>query len=312
MKIKLYRLWALCLVSVLLLSLSAACTSPPEKATSPAIEVTDQLGRTVKLDTIPQKIISLAPSNTEIAFALGLGDKLVGVTEYCDYPEAAKDKPKIGGYSTVDIEKVVSIHPDLILATEYHKAEVIPALERVGLTVLTLDPKTVDEVLEAITLVGKCTSKEDEAYQLVTEIENRVNAITEKTAGLAEAEKLWVFYIVYHDPLMTVGSDTLIHELIVKAGGINIAQDLTGDYPTMGLEAVIAANPQVIVANYGHGTAADAPLQFAQNEPRLADVDARVNNQVYGIDANLTSRPGPRIVQGLEQMAKFIHPELFP
>jgi iron complex transport system substrate-binding protein len=110
---------------------------------------------------------------------------------------------------------------------------------------------------------------------------------------------------------MTVGSDTLIHELIVKAGGINIAQDLTGDYPTIGLEAVVAANPQVIAASYGHGTAADMPLQFAQNEPRLADVDARVNNQVYGIDANLISRPGPRIADGLELLAKMIHPEIF-
>jgi len=206
---------------------------------------------------------------------------------------------------------VVEIQPDLVLATEYHKAEVIPGLERLGLTVLTLDPRNLDEVLEAITLAGKCTGKEDEASQLVTEMENRVNAITEKTAGLAEAERPWVFYIVYRDPLMTVGSDTLIHELIVKAGGINIAQDLTGDYPTIGLEAVIAANPQVIVASYGHGSVEDLPLHFALTEPRLSDVDARVSNQIYGIDPDLISRPGPRIADGLELLAKMIHPEIF-
>lgn len=299
------------LVSVMLVGLIVACALPAEEAVLFPIEVTDQLGRVVKLDKIPERIISLAPSNTEIVYALGLEDKLVGVTEYCDYPEAAKDKPKIGGYKTVDIERVVEIQPDLTLATEYHKAEVIPELERLGLTVLTLDPRSLDEVPEAITLVGKCTGKEDEASQLVTEMENRVNAITEKTAGLAEAERPWVFYIVYRDPLMTVGSDTLTHELIVKAGGINIAQDLTGDYPTIGLEAVIAANPQVIVASYGHGSVEDLPIQFALTEPRLSDVDARVNNQVYGIDTNLGSRPGLRIVDGLELLAKMIHPEIF-
>ena len=320
MKVKWQTTAMLFVAVVVIIGLLASCTSSAgEEPTAPHVEgaafpleIVDQADRIVRVEKLPEKIISLAPSNTEILYALGLEDRLVGVTEYCDYPEAAKDKPKIGGFKTVDIERVVEIQPDLILATDYHKAEVIPELERLGLTALILDPRNLDEVLEALTLTGKCTGKEDEASQLVTEIESRINAITEKTAGLAEAEKLWVFYIVYHDPLMTVGSDTLIHELIVKAGGINIAQDLTGDYPTMGLEAVIAANPQVIVANYGHGTAADAPLQFAQNEPRLADVDARVNNQVYGIDANLTSRPGPRIVQGLEQVAKFIHPELFP
>jgi len=307
------KLGVLYLVSVMLVGLivACACALPAEEAVLFPIEVTDQLGRVVKLEKIPERIISLAPSNTEIVYALGLEDKLVGVTEYCDYPEAAKDKPKIGGYKTVDIERVVEIQPDLVLATDYHKAEVIPGLERLGLTVLALDPRSLDEVLEAITLAGKCTGKEDEASQLVTEMENRVNAITEKTAGLAEAKKLWVFYIVCHDPLMTVGSDTLIHELIVKAGGINIAQDLTGDYPTIGLETIIATNPEVMIAGTGHGSNADVPLQFAQNEPRLADVDARVSNQIYGIDADLISRPGPRIVDGLELLAKMIHPEIF-
>ena len=311
MKSKLCRVVVFCLVPVVISSLFAACTVPTDKAVSYPIEIVDQLGRTVKLDRTPQRIISLAPSTTEILFALGLADKLVGVTEYCDYPEAAKDKPKIGGYKTVDIERVVEIQPDLILATGYHEAEVIPKLEKLGLTVLTLDPRSLDETLEAITLAGKCTGKEDEAYQLVTEMEKRVNAITEKTSGLSASARPRVFYIVYRDPLMTVGSDTLTHELIVKAGGINIAQDLTGDYPTIGLEAVIAANPQVIVASYGHGSVEDLPLQFALTEPRLSDVDARVNNQVYGIDTNLGSRPGLRIVEGLELLAKMIHPEIF-
>jgi len=271
----------------------------------------DQTGRMVRIEKVPQKIISLAPSNTEILYALHLSDRLVGVTEYCDYPEAAKDKPKIGEFSTIDIEKVVEIQPDLILATNIHKDEVVPQLERLGLTVLTLDPKTIDEVLEAINLIGKFTGKKEEASQLVTEMRNRIKAITDKTDNLPETQRLRVFYILWHEPLMTVGSETRIHELIVKAGGINIAQDLAGDYPTISLEAVILANPQVIIAGSGHGTGENLPFQFALTEPRLKDVDAHRNDRVYAIDADLASRPGPRIVDALEKFAEFIHPELF-
>ena len=318
MRGKLCQLGGLYLISLMLLSLLVACTSAPtEKPESPVgvptfpVEMTDQAGRVVRIEKIPEKIISLAPSNTEIVYALGLEDRLVGVTEYCDYPEVAKEKPLIGGFSTVDIEKVVVIQPDLILATNIHKDEVLPQLERLGLTVLTLDPKTVDEILEAINLIGQCTGKKEEASHLVTEMKNRIKAVTDKTSALPEAQRLRVFYILWHDPLMTVSAETRIHELIVKAGGMNIAQDLEGGYPTMSLEAVLMANPQVIIAGSGHGTGENLPFQFALTEPRLAEVEARRNDRVYEIDADLTSRPAPRIVDGLEKLAEFIHPELF-
>jgi iron complex transport system substrate-binding protein len=308
----------LCLISLMLLSLLVACTTAPtEEPESPVgvltfpVEMTDQAGRVVRVEKMPEKIISLAPSNTEIVYALGLEDRLVGVTEYCDYPEAAKEKPLIGGFSTVDIEKVVAIQPDLILATNIHKDEVLPQLERLGLTVLTLDPKTVDEILEAINLIGWFTGKKEEASHLVTEMDNRIKAVTDKTLALSEAQRPAIFYILWHDPLKTVSAETRIHELIVKAGGMNIAQDLEGDYPTMSLEAVLMANPQVIIACSGHGTGENLPFQFALTEPRLAEVDARRNDRVYEIDADLTSRPAPRIVDGLEKLAEFIHPELF-
>jgi iron complex transport system substrate-binding protein len=306
------------LVSILLLSLIWACIpapaqepAPPVEASSFPLELTDQAGRVVRIERMPEKIVSLAPGNTEIVYALGLEDRLVGVTEYDDYPEAAKEKPKIGGFSTVDIEKVVEIQPDLILAANIHRKEVIPELERLGLTVLTLDPKTIDEVLEAINLIGRFTDKVEEASRLTSEMEARVKAVTDKTAALSEAERPRVFYILWHDPLRTVSARTRIHELIVKAGGVNIAADLEGSYPAISLEAVIMANPQVIIAGRGHGSSQGAPFQFALTEPRLADVDARQNGRVYEIDSNLTNRPGPRIVDGLEKLAEFIHPELF-
>jgi len=318
MRGKLGRLGGLCLVFVMLLSLILACTSSPTEKLAPPVgaspfpvEMTDQAGRIVSIEKMPEKIISLAPGNTEILYALGLEDRLVGVTEYCDYPEAAKQKPQIGGFSTVDIERIVEIQADLILAANIHKGEVIPQLERLGFTVLALDPKTLDEVLEAINLIGRFTGKTEEAARLTTEMDSRIKAITDKTAALPEAQRPTVFYILWHDPLMTVGRETRIHELIAKAGGKNIAGDLADEYPKLSLEAVIMANPQVIIAGSGHGTSQDVPLQFALTEPRLAGVAARQNGRIYEIDSDLTSRPGPRIVDGLEKLAEFIHPELF-
>ncbi len=310
-KSKLRRLATLCLVLAILASLIVACAPPAEEAPTFLLEVTDQAGRVVKLEKIPERIVSLAPSNTEILFALDLGDKVVGVTEYCNYPEAAKDKPKIGGFSTVDLEKVVFIEPDLILATNIHRDNITPALERLDLTVLTLDPRTLGEVLEAIILIGECTGKQEAASQLVTEMKNRIKTVTDKTDNLPQAQRPRVFYVMWHEPLMTVGSHTRIHELIGLAGGVNIAQDLGEGYPTISLEAVIQANPQVIIAGSGMGEGADLPFQYASTEPRLKDTDARINHRVYEIYTDLVGRPGPRIVEALEQLAEMIHPELF-
>ena len=302
----------------LLLLFLAACTPPPNEEPAPPaggssfpMEVIDQANRTVSINQPPEKIVSLAPSNTEIIYALGLEDRLFGVTEYCDYPEAAKQKPQIGGFNTVDIERVVEIQPDLILASNIHRDEVVPQLERLGLTVVVLDPWTIDEVLESINLVGRITGKVDEASHLTADMERRIRTVTDKTAALTDSQRPKVLYIVWHDPLMTVSSETRIHELIVKAGGVNIASDLEGGYPTISLEAVIMANPDVIIAGSEHGSGEDVPMQFALTEPRLAEVAARKNGRVYEVDSDLTSRPGPRIADGLERMAELIHPELF-
>jgi len=318
MKITWRRMVMLSIILVVILGLLVTCTpSATEEPTAPyngkaafPLEIIDQAGRTVRVDKLPEKIISLAPSNTEILYALGLEDRVVGVTEYCDYPEAARQKPQIGGYSTVDVERVVAIQPDLILAASLHQDEVVPRLEGLNLTVLVLAPRTIGEVLDAISLVGAVAGKAEEATNLTAEMEGRIKAVTDKTA-LPEEQRPRVLYVLWHDPLMTVGSEARIHELIERAGGINIAQDLTDEYPKISLEAVIMANPQVIIAGSGHGSGQDIPVQFALAEPRLSEVEARLNNRVYEIDSDLTSRPGPRIVDGLEKLAEFIHPELF-
>lgn len=318
MKNKLGKLVAFCLGLVLGLSLFAACAAPAEKTTpSPAaptsaapfpIEITDQLGRGVRLNKVPQRIISIAPSNTEILFALGLGDRVVGVDQYSDYPAEAKTKASVGGYSKPSIEKIVALYPDLILAASIHQAEVIPVLEKLGFTVVALDPRTVDEVLESITLVAKITGKQSEATQVVTGLSDRIKTVTDKTVNLAAATKPRVFYVVWYDPLMSSGNGTFQADLIQKAGGNNIAQGLSG-WTTISLEAVITANPEVMIA--GDMSEGGANFQFIKTEPRLASTAARKNGLVFTVNSDVASRPGPRIVDALEEFAKFIHPELF-
>jgi len=310
MKNALKKLGAICLAVALFAFLVTSCAKAPENTTPAPAQITDQLGRAVTINAIPQRIVSLAPSNTEILFALGLGDRIVGVTDYCTYPPEAKKKPSIGGFSTPNIEEVIAKNPDLILAGDIHKDKVIPQLESKGLTVIALNPKTIDEVLAAITLVGKVTGAEKEAASLVTDMKGRIKAITDKTDNLTEAQKQRVLEIVWHDPLMAAGAGTLHDEIIGKAGGINIAHNLT-DYADISLEAVIAANPEVMIADVGMGEGEDLPFQFLMSEPRLKETDARKNNRIYSINVELVSHPGPRTVTALEQIAKLIHPELF-
>ncbi len=310
MKTKLCRVVVFCLVLVAILSLFAACTAPADEVAPSPIEITDQLGRVVKLEKIPEKIISLAPSNTEILFALGLGDKVVAVTDYCDYPPEAKEKPSIGGFTTPNIEEVVALSPDLILATSIHEKRIIPQLEEKGIAVFALAPETLDEVLASIKLVGEVTGKEEEASRLVAQMQNRIKAITDKTNNLPEDKRPVVFYLTWHDPLKTSGLGTLHHELIQKAGGRNIFPEIIGTQ-SVDLELLVARDPQVMIAGTGMGSGEDKTFQYLKTESRLQNTEAGKNGRIYKINIDLTGRAGPRIVDGLEQFAKCIHPEIF-
>jgi len=314
MRNRVLSLAAICLVALVLAV--GGCTTKVGNTAVPAgsgfpLQLIDQGGDNVTISKLPERIISLAPSNTEIIYALGLGDKLVAGTEYDDYPEEARSKPKIGGYTNVDIEKVVSFQPDLVVAADAHWNTVTPELKRLGITVITLYPESLDGVMASIELVGRATGTEDKASELVSEMRARIKAVTDKTDALPASQRPGVLYVLWHDPLMTVGPHTIISEMITKAGGSNIAAGLDSDYPTMNLEAVISANPGVIVADGGHGDAISLPYDFAQNEPRLAAVDARQNGRIYQIDSDIVTIPGPRIVDGLEEMARLLHPEIF-
>ncbi len=302
-------------VSVLLLLVILSITTftscnGTSTATTGLVTITDDLGRMVTLTSNnPQRIVSLAPSNTEILFALGLGDRIVGVTEYCNYPEEAKSKPKIGGYSDPNIEALVAAKPDLILGTEAQSEAVYAQIESKGLPIIGIYPRSINDILSSITMIGKITGKEKEAAKLTESMEKRIHSVIDKTNDLSADMKLRTFYIVWNDPLMSAGKGTFINELIEKAGGTNIFANLEY-YPVVSLEDVLMANPQVIIAGSGMGEGADLPLQFALMEDRLEETDARKNERVYSVNTDIVGRPGPRIVDALEDFLAAIHPEL--
>lgn len=305
------KLGLICLAAILFSGLLVSCGAQETPTPTTSLTITDQLGRTVTLETTnPQRIVSLAPANTEILFALGLGERIVGVTDYSDYPPEAALIPNIGRYDTPNIEQILAVNPDLILADSIHKAEIIPQLESHGLTVVTLAPANFDQIFASIRMVGEITGTEDKADELLNDMRERVAAITDKTKDLSESERVSVFYLVWHDPLMTSGGDTLINEMIEMSGGKNLFEEVSGA-AIVELEELIARNPQVIIAGVGMGIDVEITMQFFETEPRLNDTDAIKNGRVYGIHLDISGRTGPRIVEGLEAFARSIHPELF-
>ena len=286
-------------VTLLSLILIATACSPGQQ--TPPQYVFDDLGRLVAINGTPHRIISLAPSNTEILFALGLGDKVVGVTDWCDYPPEAQQKEKVGGYSDPDIEKIVALNPDLILAGYGNPIELINGLEALGLTVFGIKTVDLDDLLNDIRRVGEITDKELEAQALTSEMENNIKAITDVTSELEERPR--VFYLLWYDPIWTAGSGTFIHELIEKAGGVNICQNLTG-YPEISLEYVLASDPEIIITSQWC-------YDWAVNATELASTNASQTGRIYTCNDDLVQRPGPRLVEGLQWFAHFIHPEIF-
>jgi len=288
--------WFLVLLSIVLVL--TACSPTGQ---TPTQYVFDDLGRLVAINGTPQRIVSLAPSNTEILFALGVGEKVVGVTDWCDYPSEALEKEKVGSYDTPDVEKIVALNPDLVLVAYGTTMDVINNLVGLGLTVFGIKTTDLDDLLDDIRTVGNITGEKVEALALTSEMESRIEAVTDETSELEERPS--VFYIVWHDPLWTAGSETFIHELIEKGGGVNMCQNITG-YTTISIEEVVARNPEVIIAS-------EWSFEWAMNETSLNSTDARQNGRIYQGDDDLVQRPGPRLVEGLEWFAYFIHPEIF-
>ena len=273
------------------------------------LTITDDLGRQVTVSREPVRIVSLAPTQTEVLFALGLGDRVVGVTEFCDYPPEAKAKPKVGGFSTPNPELVVAAQPDLVLAGVIQK-DFIHQFEEAGLTVVALESPDLASTLERIRLVGRLTGAVEAAEKLTASMQQRIDQVTAKVAGLSEAEKPTVFFEIWPDPLTTGGAGSFLNSLIEVAGGRNIAGDVDQDWLTFSPEMILATNPQVIIFSH-HGVSNQTVEQIKARKGWENFAAIKQDRVGYIEDQNLVVRSGPRVVDGLEQIARFLHPDLF-
>lgn len=292
-----------------------SCKPAEKKMTEPTIgktlfplTVKDEAGRKVTIKKRPERIISIAPSNTEILFALGLAKNVVGVDDFSDYPKAAQNKEKIGGFSKPNIEKIIALKPDLVLTTGGVQKAAVQELEKLGITAFVLDSNKVRDVIEAIRKVGKITGRSEAAQKLAQEMEDEIEKITSKTDKLKEEERLKVFYELYREPLMSAGPGTFVDDMITLAGGKNIAAQGQEEYPQFSLEILLQEDPPVYLA--ASGSMSDAG--DIKKRPGWENLNAVKEEKVYVIEENLVNRPGPRIVEGLKEIARAIHPELFP
>ncbi|MGB9597491.1 MAG: ABC transporter substrate-binding protein [Candidatus Poribacteria bacterium] len=283
-----------------------ACGKKLEKKET--IPYTDFVGRQVNIPKTVQRIVSMAPNVTEMLFAIGLDNEIVGVTEFCNYPESAKDKAKIGGYYNPNIEVILSLKPDLIVATpDGYSKERIEKLNKSGIPIFIVNPQKIDDVLDSMLVLGKITGKEEYSKQVVDSLKNRVKVIRDKVSKIPISKRPKVFYEIGQDPLVTVGPGNFVNDLIKTAGGINIAEDAPNSWPIYSVEAIITKNPDIILTAPPTMTSSDKNEFERWNKYRT--ISAVINNRIYAVDPDILLRSGPRIFDGLEKLYSLFHQE---
>lgn len=279
-------------------------------------DLVDDMGYSLTLTEPPERIVSLSPGNTEILFAIGAGDKVVGVTDYCDYPYnftawvEAGNMTSIGNFWQPSIEPIVDLDPDLVLAST-GSLEAADNLRNLGINVLVIDPKIFDEVFDDITLLGRATNNVAKASEVVNEMTAKLDDIASQISDASSTPT--VYYEVWYEPLQSVGPETFIDEMITLAGGENIFHDATTSWPQISSESVIDKNPDVLVfpdMYMGVGNFYDT-IETVASRSGWDVITAVQNDALYEIDADITSRGGPRIVDAVEAFAQAIHPEIF-
>ncbi|WP_165000266.1 ABC transporter substrate-binding protein [Anaerophilus nitritogenes] len=304
------------MVFLLIFSMVVGCTQEEQhenleenlKTPTPyPMEITDGDGKNLVIEQEPQKIVSLSPSHTEILYGLGLGEKIVGVTNYCDYPKEATTKTKIGDAFTVNIEKIIELQPNVVLNYWPMGDEIKKKLEEAGIVIVTYAPESINQIENAIKGIGKITNQEESADQMVLDIDNKKKEIQDKVKN---ADRPKVFYeIEYSQALWTAGEGSFIDELITIGGGENVAKDIKDPYAQYSIESLVEKNPQIYITNTSNMK--EKKTSDIKERPGFENIDAIKNNKIEIVDENLLSRPSQRVKDALEVMAKAIHPELF-
>ena len=265
----------------------------------------DDLGRKLYLAKYPKRIVSLAPSITEILFALGLNEEIVGVTEFCDYPPQALEKPKVG-YSQPNLESIVALQPDLLLAPKsFIRVDLLQKIEQLKIPAFVLEPHTVEEIMAHIQTLGRMVGRSQEGNRQTAELRKEVSTLTVKLDGLPKPTML---YVLNSEPLITVGPGSFIHHLIELAGGRNAAGEASTSYPRLTMEEVLRQNPDFLV--FPVGRFEGIPQAEQERWKRWKTLKAVRDDHLFQVQSDLLNRPGPRIIEGLKQLVNILHPEV--
>ena len=281
------------------------------------IPMTDATGTTVTLVDTPRRIVSLMPSNTELLFAVGAGNSVVGISNYCDYPPEVKMIEKVGDITTMSLEKIVSLAPDLVLASKGNSSDLIEGLRALDVPVFVLNPQTIEEMIESIAIVGKLSGKSETAARLLADSINRLSVITEHISNLEEHDRPTVFVgSPFRDENWTPGPGTFISGVIRHAGGRNAADNVkAGSWAVYSLEDIILKDPAVLVSTLRpNQNAVDVKIEFLKRAKELngwRNLDAVRNERVVLLPENWLVRPTTRILHAIEILAAALHPHLF-
>lgn len=283
---------------LLCLAATLSCTAgKSESLPAPARIVTDDLGRIVKLPQRIQRIVSLAPSATEMVFAAGAGDRLVGVTTYCNFPEGAKAIEKIGDTQTPNIERIIALKPDVVFVSTASQLETFfRTLEQQNIAVYVTDPKGIDGVTANLRTLGALFGTPATANALAETLQQRAAAVDERVKNTSKPK---VFVQISNEPLFTIGKEAFLTEVVARAGGESATKDVTTGFPKLSKETASAMAPEVFILSDSEDNR--EPNDVFSNSPAVK------NGRVYKINADIISRPGPRLVDALEQIAGFLH-----
>lgn len=269
------------------------------------VTLKDEVEREVTFPFPPKRIVSLAPNITEILFSLGLDEEVVGVSIHCNYPEKVRGKVRVGSYINIDVERIISLGPDLIIATGAgNPREMVERLERLGLPSFVIFPKRFDEVLRSIRHLGQMVAREREALSIIESMQKRKERVVERTKNLPRPK---VFLQIGESPIVTVGKGSFGDDLIRLAGGDNVAGKDQEMYPRLGMEEILKRSPEVILIS-SMNPKGDYERVLRDWE-RWKVIPAVKQGRIHLINSDLIDRPSPRIIDGLEEMTRLIHPE---
>ncbi len=255
----------------------------------------------------PRRIVSLAPSVTETLFALGAGEQLVGICTFCDFPREVERIDRIGSYLAPNVEAIIAKAPDVVIGVPPNSPEAVAALRRAGLRVVIIQVDTLEQIEAAMRTIAHEAGRDAQGEALLGELRQRMAAVRTRLEGAPQRR---VLMVVGQNPLIAVGSGIFLNELITQAHGINIAADTNQQWPRLSLEVAVAKQPDVIIDGSMGSEEKDKAQLFGvwQNFPKLPAVR---NNRLYGRRSYTLLRPGPRLAEGFEEIARLIHPERF-